>query len=223
MGEAWDAAENKPASPLDRGLYDCARDRRICLLGAVCPCVLIGRTAEFVGDECVRLCLYEWSTCPVTPTAPPGRHLARNAATSLRLDSLTVAAAAATGPVARLGVALRCHAVSGPSSDGACTWQWVTTRRPSRSRACGTTACALRAASARRRDWLPQRPEISSSKERCREWSDSWLIWTSLVYMLWSTSLRWIGSDFECQFADAETLRDVRSGCVWVPCGCQLV
>ena len=83
MGEAWDAAENKPASPLDRGLYDCARDRRICLLGAVCPCVLIGRTAEFVGDEYVQLCVYTWCTCPIAATAPPGRHLARNAATCL--------------------------------------------------------------------------------------------------------------------------------------------
>ena len=51
MGEAWNIEDDKPASPLDRGLYDCARDRRICLLGTVCPCVLIGRTAEFIGDE----------------------------------------------------------------------------------------------------------------------------------------------------------------------------
>ena len=55
MGDAWNAddGEDKAASPLDRGLYDCMKDRRICMLGTVCPCLLIGRTAAFVGDECV--------------------------------------------------------------------------------------------------------------------------------------------------------------------------
>ena len=51
MGDAWDADEEKAAGQLDRGLYDCAKDRNICIMGTVCPCVLVGRTAAFVSDE----------------------------------------------------------------------------------------------------------------------------------------------------------------------------
>ena len=47
---AWDAPVGD-TSPLDEGLFECQRDRAICCLGVCCPCVLVQRTATFVGDD----------------------------------------------------------------------------------------------------------------------------------------------------------------------------
>ena len=46
---AWDTIDR--SNPLEEGLFQCADDREICFLGCCCPCVLVSRTAEFVGED----------------------------------------------------------------------------------------------------------------------------------------------------------------------------
>jgi|EP01047_Picozoa_sp_COSAG01_P058673 Cys-rich protein (TIGR01571 family) len=68
---AWDegpsAEKEGEASPLDAGLFRCAENREVCLLGAFCPCVLVSRTAAFVGEDgCI--CAGAWCCLEVTAT-----------------------------------------------------------------------------------------------------------------------------------------------------------
>ena len=46
---AWDAVDH--SNPLEDGLWECSDDREVCVFGCCCPCVLVSRTAEFVGED----------------------------------------------------------------------------------------------------------------------------------------------------------------------------
>ena len=56
--------ENAQSASLDYGLFRCMDDKEICCLGCCCPCVLMGRTAEFVGEDCCA-CGAAWLCCEI--------------------------------------------------------------------------------------------------------------------------------------------------------------
>ena len=56
--------ENAQSASLDAGLFRCMDDKEICRLGCCCPCVLMGRTAEFVGEDCC-VCGAAWLCCEI--------------------------------------------------------------------------------------------------------------------------------------------------------------
>lgn len=56
--------ENAQSASLDSGLFRCMDDKEICCLGCCCPCVLMGRTAEFVGEDCC-VCGAAWLCCEI--------------------------------------------------------------------------------------------------------------------------------------------------------------